>query len=367
MYQPNFNITSHLLTYISAIEAAKALIDHSPLVPAWEAKFRDEALTRTIHYGTHIEGNDLTAEQARQVLQLKSANSTQSVVEQTGLIARERDIQEIINYRNVLAWIDQQPVNKNGQSGLLNLNTLHMLHKLTMQKLTEAEQIGNFRQKQVIVRGARDGQVVFRPPVAVEIPYLLEDFFTWLNSASAQQLHPVFRAAITHYQLVYIHPYIEGNGRTARAFATLVLYAANYDFKRFFSLEEYFDSDVESYYQALLSVQHSGNGELTYWLEYFAYGLALEIEKVKQKVLNLSQDLKLKRELGQQVALSERQIILLELLQNQGTVTSEDAQSVLPNVSVDTILRDIKDLIAKGVVEKRGVTKGVRYRLIGTG
>ncbi len=157
---------------------------------------------------------------------------------------------------------------------------------------------------------------------------------------------------------------MEGNGRTARAFATLVLYNAGYDFKRFFSLEEYFDSDVDAYYQALLSVQQSSDQNLTYWLEYFAYGLALEIDKVKQKVLKLSQDLKIQRELGQQVALSERQIILLEVLQNQGHITSDDAQKALPNVSVDTILRDLKDLINKGVVQKHGVTKGVSYTLL---
>ena len=71
----------------------------------------------------------------------------------------------------------------------------------------------------------------------------------------------------------------------------------------------------------------------------------------------------MKKELGRQVALSERQIILLEVLQNQGEITSDDAQEALPNVSVDTILRDVRDLIQKGVVEKRGVTKGVTYRL----
>lgn len=363
MYQPNFRITNHLLTYVASIESAKALIDHSPLVPSWEAKFRDEAMTRTVHYGTHIEGNDLTKEQAKQVIDLKDASNPQAVIEKTGIIARDRDIQEVINYRNVLAWIDQQPTQTSKR--LLTLDTLHVLHRLTMEKLIPPEQIAHFRQQQVIVRGARDGQVVFRPPVSVEVPYLLEDFFAWLTGPAAQELHPVFRAAVTHYQLVFIHPYIEGNGRSARAFATLVLYAAGYDFKRFFSLEEYFDSDVESYYQALLSVQQSGKADLTYWLEYFAYGLALEIDKVKQKVMKLSQDLKMQKELGQQVALSERQIILLELLQNQGKITSDDAQMVLPNVSVDTILRDLKDLIAKGVVQKTGVTKGVSYTLVG--
>ena len=232
-----------------------------------------------------------------------------------------------------------------------------------MQRLIDEPNIGHYRTTQVIVKSAADSQVVFRPPVAVEIEYLIDDFFTWLDHPESLSIHPIFKAAITHYQLVYIHPFIEGNGRAARAMAALVLYALGYDFKRFFSLEQYFDNDVDQYYQALLSVQQHSRRDLTYWLEYFCYGLAIEIDKIKSQVLKLSKDLKLKRELGQQVALSEREIILLELLQNQGEITSQDAQQVLPNVSVDTVLRDFKDLIKKGVIHKSGVTKGVTYRL----
>ena len=361
MFQPKFTITSNLLTYISSIESAKAIIDTAALVPAWEARFRDEAMTRTVHYGTKIEGNDLTHEQAQKVLQLPQQTSGSDAATQAGIIARDRDIQEVINYRNVVHWIDQWETTTDKQNRL-SVETLKSLHTLTMERLLEPAYIGNFRDKQVIVKSATSGSVVFRPPVSIEVPYLLDDFFAWLVSESALNQHPIFRAAITHYQLVYIHPFIEGNGRTARAMATLALYVGGYDFKQFFSIEQYFDSDVEAYYQALLSVQQS-QGDLTYWLEYFCYGLAMEIDKVKQKVLKISRDLKLKRELGHQVALSERQLILLELLQNQGTVSSQDAQDVLPNISVDTILRDLKDLIQKGIIEKQGVTKGVTYSL----
>lgn len=337
------------------------MIDHAPLVPAWDAKFRDEALTRTVHFGTKIEGNDLTKEQAQQVVRLESYVDSQEVARRTGILARERDIQEVINYRNVIVWIDQQQHLYSNR--LFSIETLKTLHTLTMQRLIEERYVGQFRDKQVIVKSARNGEVVFRPPVSVEVPYLLEDFFAWVNAPQTQNIHPIFRAAITHYQLVYIHPFIEGNGRTARAMATLALYTGEYDFKKFFSLEQYFDSDVDLYYQALLSVQQSQGHDMTYWLEYFCYGLAIEIDKIKQQVLKLSKDLKLKQQLGEQVALSERQIILLELLQNQGEISSQDAQAALPNVSVDTILRDIKDLIAKKIVEKRGVTKGVSYKL----
>ncbi len=361
MYQPKFKITNNLLTYISSVESARAVIENAPLIPSWEAKFRDDAKTRTIHFGTKIEGNDLTEEQAGQVVKFQDDLDTKSIAKKAGLVARDRDIQEVINYRNVINWIDKWETTTSKRDRL-SVETLKTLHRLTMLRILDEEQIGSFRQKQVIVRSASDGKVAFRPPVAVEIPYLIKDFFTWLNSAQAGEIHPILKAAITHYQLVYIHPFIEGNGRTARAMATLVLYERGYDFKRFFSIEEYIDSDVEAYYHGLLSVQQ-GKDDLTYWLEYFVYGLALEIDKIKQKVLKISRDLKLKKQLGQQVALSERQLILLELFQEQGQVTSQDAQKVLLNVSVDTILRDLKDLLAKGIIDKRGITKGVTYTL----
>ncbi len=360
MYSPFFSITNNLLTYLTSVEAAKALIDHSPLVPAWEAKFRDEAMTRTVHFGTKIEGNDLTEEQTRQVIH-SNAIDGDALAKQTGIMARERDVKEVINYRNVIHWIDQVEALHN--PNLFTIETLQTLHALTMQGLIEADSVGQFRRQQVIVRGANGGEVVFRPPVSVEVPYLTDEFFAWLSSEAATNIHPIFKAAITHYQLVYIHPFIEGNGRTARAMASLVLYQAGYDFKKFFSIEQYFDADVELYYHALLSVQQNERADLTYWLEYFCYGLAVEIDKIKQQVMRLSKDLRLKRELGKQVALSERQIMLLEALQNQGEISSDDAQQLLPNVSTDTILRDIKDLIKKGVVRKQGVTKGVRYVL----
>jgi len=361
MFKPIFKITPNLLTYISSIESAKAIINHSPLVPSWEARFKDEAMTRTIHFGTKIEGNDLTRDQASQVVKLSGVVDSKEVMRKTGIIARERDVQEVINYRNVMLWIDQQNVNYTSQ--LLSVNTLKTMHHLTLANILDESKIGKIRTQQVVVRGADDGQIVFRPPIAIEVPFLIEEFFKWLNSEESVGIHPILKAAIIHYRLVYIHPFIEGNGRTARAMATLYLYATDYNFKKFFSLEQYFDSDVNKYYQALLSVQQNQNFDLTYWLEYFCYGLAIEIGKVKEQVMKLSKDLKLKRELGAQVALSERQIILLELLQNQGEITSDDAQKILPQISVDTILRDIKDLISKGVIKKHGVTKGVRYTL----
>src|SRR5262249_52019758 len=138
MYQPNFTITANLLTYISKIEAANAIIENAPLVPAWEAKFRDDALARTVHFGTKIEGNDLTQEQAEQILRLDTTTNAHVAAERAGIIARDRDIQEVINYRNAMMWIDswekfvQKPL-------LISEDILKTLHKLTTQQLLESQ------------------------------------------------------------------------------------------------------------------------------------------------------------------------------------------------------------------------------------
>src|SRR3989304_3194195 len=183
MYQPVFSITHNLLTYIANIEASKAVIDNSPLVPAWEARFRDDALARTVHFGTKIEGNDLSQEQAKRVIQLKGVSDMKEVSEKAGVTARERDIQEVINYRNVLLWIDQQKVL--GRKPQLSVDTLHTLHSLTMKDLLDEEQVGAFRQKQVVIEGVEGSNIVFRPPVSVEVSFLVDELFTWINSKEA--------------------------------------------------------------------------------------------------------------------------------------------------------------------------------------
>ncbi|PWU23062.1 hypothetical protein C5B42_04305 [Candidatus Cerribacteria bacterium 'Amazon FNV 2010 28 9'] len=362
MYSPNYKITNNLLKYIGRIEACKEVIANAPLVPAWESKFRDDARSRTIHHGTHLEGNDLTMEQAQLIIH-SPGTTVQAASESSGVTARDHDIQEVINYRNVLNWIDDWGSLSNRQVQYSD-HMLKELHTLTTQRILPPEQVGNYRTVQVVVRSVTDGSVAFRPPAAAQIPTLISDLITWLNSPQNRDVHSVIRAGIAHYELVRIHPFIEGNGRTSRAFALLLLYAEGYDIKKLFSLEEYFDRDIDGYYRALLSVQQSNELDMTYWLEYFCFGLAIELDRMKQKVLKLSQDAKLKHSLGGvQIALSEREIAILELLQEKRYATTSEINKILPMVSPDTILRDLKDMLKKGLLKKEGVTKGVVYFL----
>lgn len=346
MYTPQFSFTNKLITAIGQIEAAKEVIENAPLVPAWEAKFREDAMVRSAYHGTHLEGNGLNYTEAGQVL----AGAT--------IVGRDRDIQEVLNFRNVLKYIETYEALE------ITAETIRQLHSLTVYRILPEEMVGEYRKNQVVVRNSQTGEITFRPPPAIEVPFLIDTFISWLNATSADDFHSVIRAGIAHYELVRIHPFLDGNGRVARAFATLVLFKEGYDVKRFFSLEEHYDREPLSYYEALQSVGKR-EGDLTMWLEYFTQGVAIELTRIKEKVKGLSTDLKIKKSLGgQQMSLSERQIKIVEFIQENGFLQNKSFFELFPTISEDTVLRELKDLVKKGIVRKEGTTKGVRYILL---
>jgi Fic family protein len=363
MYKPRYTITTRLLANISKIEVAKEVIEHAVLVPSWEMKFRKEALVRTVHHGTHVEGNPLSKDEANRLMEAYSpVDDPWMVASKADVVGRDRDIQEVINYRNVMSYLEEAK-NIIGKIGYQE-EILQKIHALAIERILPSESAGIYRRSQVVIKDSATGNVTFRPPVAVEVPYQVRYLFEWLNKQGPEEHHPVIRAGTVHYELVRIHPFTDGNGRTARAFALLVLYREGYDVKRFFSLEEYFDQQSGVYYKSLQQVAKDG-GDLTAWLEYFTFGLAQELTRVKNQIHKLSRDIRLKGELGgKQVPLSERQIALIEAMQaNEGSFAVRDAQKILPTLSRDTLIRDFNDLIRKKVVKRRGKTKGAFYIL----
>ena len=158
-----------------------------------------------------------------------------------------------------------------------------------------------------------------------------------------------------------IHPFVDGNGRVARALSTLILFSKGYDIRKFFSLEEYFDSAATEYYYALQSVEKN-KGDLTNWLEYFTKGLAIELSKIKDKVERISVDGKLREKLGgKPLLLSDRQLKIIEYIQKTGFLQNKAFTTLFPMVSEDTILNELKVLVQKKIIKKQGSTKGAKY------
>lgn len=345
MYSPTFHITNKILKSTGIIEAAREVIDHAPLLPYYEKEFRKEALVRAVHYGTHIEGNELNISQAEKVMEGQE------------ILARDRDIQEVLNYRRVMDYIGELSSNENL---VIDEKLILELHKLTTDKILPKEKVGVFRSTQVVVKNSQTGDVTFRPPPSTAIPGLTEELLEFINDKEGE-VHPILRAGIVHYELVRIHPFVDGNGRVARALSTLILFLEGYDIRKFFSLEEYFDSDALDYYDALKSVEKI-DGDQTLWLEYFTKGLSIELTKIKEKVENISIDAHLKERLGgKPIMLTERQIKIIEYIQKIGYLQNKGFATLFPMVSEDTILNELKGLIKEGIVKKSGSTKGAKY------
>ncbi len=230
MYKPKYAISNEILKNVSLIEAAKEIISRAPLVPAWEKKFQEDAVIRTVHHGTHLEGNVLSFGDVERVVQ---AEATQ--VGQVEVVGKQRDVQEVINYREVMAYLDKLKVRLGKEEVELTEEILKEIHRLTVYRILPEEEAGKYRQVKVVIRNTRTGEVTFRPAPPTEVPYLVRGFFEWLNSEAGRQVHPVLRSGIVHYELARIHPFTDGNGRTARAMALLVLYLEGYEVKKFFS------------------------------------------------------------------------------------------------------------------------------------
>ena len=357
MFIPKYTITNRILRNIGVVEASREVIINAPLIPAWEAKFRKEALERTVHHGTHLEGNPLSGEEVRDILEGQE------------VIARDRDIQEILNYRNVLKFIDtiQAQIGTLGNYNF-TLETILEMHKITTDNILPPDSCGKFRIRQVVIRNTKTGQISYTPPPAVELPYLVEDLITWINSDGAKNTHPVIKAGIIHYELARIHPFLDGNGRVARAVATLIMFLDGYDIRKFFSFEEYFDENPMNYYLTLQAVSNqlvldTHERDLTPWLEYFTEGVAIELNRVKEKVQRISTDARIKDKLGEQVILNERQMLIMEYVHRHKVISNKDFRKIFPDFSDDTVLRELKFLRQKGLVKKSGGTKKATYVL----
>ena len=345
MFKPNFRVTNKIINYLTDIAAARELILNASLLPQWEVKLRKEAIVKMAHHSTSIEGNPLTLEQVTNLLAGKE------------IAAWEKDKREIVNYVKVLEYIDRL-----GEEGVkyISEEIILKIHQLTTQGILPEGQSGCYRKVPVAVVDGHQ-KVIFQPPPKNKVPALMRDFVLWLNSGQAHELYPVLLSGISHYEFVRIHPFVDGNGRTARALATLILYLKGFDIKRFFALDDYYNEDRGRYYAALQTVEQE-TLDITPWLEYFCEGVAVSMNRVKGAVLELSFDKRVKEKKGQ-IFLNERQRKVLKYLQTNLKITTETYQKMF-NVSERTARNHLNELVKLGLIKPIGPQKGRYYVLV---
>ncbi len=342
IFSPNFNYTHKIVKNLINIASARETILNAYLVPKWEVSLRRDALIRAAHASTAIEGNPLTLEEVSQLAQGRKVTATRKAQ------------QEVINYLKVLEHIE-----KYQEQGKITEKSILKLHKdITRETLENPEHEGRYRELQVYVGNRITGEVIFMPPSPEDVPALMSGLIEWLNSCDSFQLNPVIVAGISHYEFVRIHPFVDGNGRTARALATLILYLREFDIKKFFALDDYYDSDRVAYYNALKSVDQK-TLDLTGWLEYFTDGVHLSISQVKKKVLQLSLE-KHKKEAKGQVAITEKQMRIIERIQNNGKITAGEVAKMF-KITRQAGLKELSKLVKLEVIKLEGKGRGAYY------
>jgi Fic family protein len=344
MFKPNFRYTDKIVNDLTQISAARELILNSPLIPKWEVALRREAIIRSAHSSTSIEGNRLSLEQVDNLAHGRE------------VMATRKDKQEVLNYLKVLENIDKlSEGNKIAKEDILSIHKM-----LTQETLENPSDCGVYRNRYVVVANKLTGEVFFRPPSNDEVPGLVRAMIDWLNSAEATALDPVIEAGITHYEFVRIHPFVDGNGRTARVLATLILFFRGFDAKQFFCLDDYYDSDRKAYYKALQSVDQK-TLDLTNWLEYFVEGVKVSTAAVKERVIRLSSE-RLRRTKKGQIALTERQMSIVEFINQNGKITNKDVRAIF-KISPQAAHKEITKLVKLDIIRAIGKGRSLSYEL----
>ncbi len=345
MFKPNFRYTDKIVDLLTKISAAREVMLNSPLIPKWEITLRREAIIHSAHSSTSIEGNRLSLEEVSDLAQGREVTATR------------KDKQEVLNYLKVLEKIGKLIE----RDSILGKDILNIHHMVTKDTLDNPKDCGTYRNRYVVVANRFTREVIFRPPKNEDVPRLIKDLVKWINSKEAKELDPIIEAGIVHYEFVRIHPFIDGNGRTARVLATLILYKRGFDTKQFFCLDDYYDSNRQAYYKALQSVNQQIL-DLTKWLEYFVEGVNVSVKAVKERTIRLSSERLRKAKRGQ-IALTEKQMRIVEFINQNGKITNRDVRDMF-KISDRAALKEIRKLVDLKVIRSESKGRSLYYILV---
>ena len=346
MYRPRFTITHTILAKVARIEELRGQTKGYNILPDREAFIRKRATVEASHSSTSIEGNPLSLKQVEKTLSSENRLTKEQYAEI-----------EVRNYKKTLGWISKRAHQEDIQ---LRIDDILSIHGIVTDSLLEKSKSGSLRKNPVYIVD-QNGDTVYTAPEPEYVKEELDAFLSWVNSPD-NKIHPVIIAGIIHYMLASIHPFADGNGRTARAAVSLYLSLASYDFRESLVLDSYYAVDRAAYYDSLKSVQN-GNysnakaADITLWLEYFTEGFlsSAEILSVELKALSI---------VGKNVIprrLTKEESDIVSYVAEFGSIDLSEAEGIMPNSSRRTIQRKFGDLVNEGYLRVEGKGPSTKY------
>ncbi len=227
-----WNYTNKIVNDLLKINQAKELVDLLELPVSIEEEIKKESIAKRVHYSTKIEGNNLNLNEVKEVIE----NNKES---------HERKVLEVRNYYNALTYLNKEAENNN----TITEDLILKVHNLVFGKHLTYK--NSYRKDQNVVADSLTGTIVYMPPEAKDVANLIKQMIKEFNSRDSKDIPIPIKAGILAYEFVTIHPFWNGNGRCSRLLATYILKAYHYDLKGFYVMEEFYDKNIDEYYNSL--------------------------------------------------------------------------------------------------------------------
>lgn len=341
-------LTNEILKYITEIERNRYIVSEIPLSYDVANKLRKNSKKKSSYASTKIEGNPLTEKQVDEVIEAD---------ERKHYLKPE---QEVRNYFLALNYLEEKSKKKEKFSKKLILDV-----QKYVEKGASKEKIGLRGPMPpgvlFAVYDSQNGNPDYIPPEYSDIPDLLDELVNYVNTTDD---HPLIVAAIVHYQIVTIHPFEDGNGRTARLLSGYILDLNGYGFNGIGSLEEYFAYDIDEYYQSiqmgLPALYYQGRDNPPHseiWICYFLRMVLLYSNKVRELSENSNEE-ELEGSLSYLKG-KEKELLLFLVENYRGEFTPIDISKKI-NVTNRTVINRLAVLVKNGFVVPNMVNQRIR-------
>ena len=266
-----WNYTNKIVNDLIKINREKEVVDLLELPVSIEEEIKKESIAKRVHYSTKIEGNNLNLSDVKEILESNKES-------------HERNVLEVRNYYNALMYLNKEAENNK----TITEDLIFKVHNLVSGKHLTYK--NSYRKDQNVVADSVTGAIVYMPPEAKDVENLIKQMIEEFNSKDREDIPIPIKAGILAYEFVTIHPFWDGNGRCSRLLATYLLKAYNYDLKVFYVMEEFYDKNIDEYYNSLqMGLHHNfyfgrNEADITKWLEYFISIMANTFETVGNRI-----------------------------------------------------------------------------------
>jgi len=339
MFKPKYTITDKLLSQIKQVNKLVFELNQQRFPNLVLVEFEKVARAISAFASTTIEGNPLPLTEVKRILKSKPEYIRNS----------ER---EVLNYNNALVDLNE----KLGLSKMkLSLTLILKIHKQVAQDLLPKYQSGHLRQQPVVVNNPKTKKVVFLPPDVKDVEELVKELIEFIKKSQGQ-IDPLIIAGIFHKQMIIIHPFMDGNGRTTRLVTKLLLAKLGLNTFNLFSFENYYNQNVTRYFGA---VGEQGDYydlkkiiDFTTWLEYFTEGIIDELLRIKKLLPNIS--------FNPDTQLKPFHQKILKYIKENNFITDKDYAKLVKRARATRAL-DFQKLINLGLISRKGKGKSTYY------